>query len=152
MQLFSFAAQYLLIAALYYFLFQLVAVLRDGLHRVDNLQSGEGSVARPSATSTEDGELVVVQGGKFRKGERFTLKKQSVSLGRTDENDIVVDDPYASKRHAAIRRLRGVHQIADLGSSNGTLLNGRLVTEPVELKSGDRIQIGDAILRYEKPH
>jgi len=151
MQLVSFAAQYLLIGLLYYFLFRLVAVLRAEL--TDTLAS-EGVIPSKAAKLQEKVEeplqLVVLHSIAVRKGERFILGKPAISLGRADDNDIVLADPYVSKHHAAIRLVDGKHQISDLGSSNGTLLNGRPLTAPAVLKVGDKIQVGDTVLSCEK--
>jgi adenylate cyclase len=66
------------------------------------------------------------------------------SMGREPSNDLMVNDVKASRNHAVIR-LQGdnLYYILDLGSSNGTLLNGRLVSIPRALKSGDEIQIAN---------
>ncbi len=64
------------------------------------------------------------------------------SIGRGPANDLVINDTRASRNHAVIR-LQGDHAyyLVDLGSSNGTLLNGRRVAIPMQLKNGDQIQI-----------
>lgn len=71
-----------------------------------------------------------------------------VTIGRSSTNHVFVDDPDASRRHAEIRR-RGQHyHISDLGSSNGTWLNGRRITVPKNLEDGDLIKIGNTSLRF----
>lgn len=69
-----------------------------------------------------------------------------LELGR-EASDIVVSDPLASRRHAAIDVADGVVSVEDLGSSNGTLVNGAAVTAPTPLRPGDVALIGDTELR-----
>jgi hypothetical protein len=69
-----------------------------------------------------------------------------LTIGRSPACTVVIDDTYVSQRHAAIRYERGAHRIEDLGSTNGTLVNGKELTAPAVLRPGDRIQVGDAVL------
>ncbi|MBI4026820.1 MAG: FHA domain-containing protein [Verrucomicrobia bacterium] len=72
------------------------------------------------------------------------------SIGRGPSNDLVINDTRASRNHAVIR-LQGdkAYYLVDLGSSNGTILNGRRVTIPSGLKSGDEIQIANHRLLFQ---
>ena len=85
-------------------------------------------------------------------GKRFTLEREVTIIGRADDADIVVPDPLASRRHAQIRREPWRYVIEDLGSRNGTLVNGEPVTEPRALQQGDTIHIGASPLRFEDPN
>lgn len=70
-------------------------------------------------------------------------------FGRVPANTVVLDDSLASREHAMIRRnASGLCILNDLGSTNGTWLNGRQVLGPTQLKSGDRIQIGRQIIEF----
>ncbi len=70
-------------------------------------------------------------------------------FGRAPSNTVVLDDKLASREHAMIRRNASGHcTLNDLGSTNGTWLNGRPVQAPTQLKSGDRIQIGRTIMQF----
>jgi pSer/pThr/pTyr-binding forkhead associated (FHA) protein len=77
--------------------------------------------------------------------EQVAIPRRSIcGIGRAQTNRVVLDDNSASRAHASIRRNSSGHCILkDLGSTNGTWLNGRAVTAPVGLTSGDVIQIGD---------
>lgn len=75
-------------------------------------------------------------------GRVYDLKKKEVSIGRSQDADITVADPAASRRHCKVWRQEDVYFIDDLQSSNGTFVNGERVTESKELVQGDRIQIG----------
>ncbi|HLQ38347.1 MAG TPA: FHA domain-containing protein, partial [Planctomycetota bacterium] len=76
----------------------------------------------------------------FTDGRRQPVR-DGMTLGRVAGNDVVVDDTKASRKHARVIVAGGVVEIEDLGSSNGTQLNGKPVTRRV-LRSGDAIQIG----------
>lgn len=73
---------------------------------------------------------------------RFSLDRKSVTLGRGSENDIVVDCGSVSVRHAVMERTDGGYQLRDLGSTNGTKLDGRSC-EVVDLFDGAPVKIGD---------
>lgn len=74
-------------------------------------------------------------------GVRYPLATGVMVVGRDEECAIVVDDPLVSRRHAVLRRAAHGGSIIDLGSSNGTYLNGRRV-ESADLQPGDAIRIG----------
>jgi len=63
-------------------------------------------------------------------------------LGRDRSADIFMHDPEVSRRHARFDSLQGVAYVDDLKSSNGTFLNGRRVTEAIEIREGDEIDVG----------
>ena len=75
-------------------------------------------------------------------GRRVTLSETSYSLGRRPDNDLQLDDGMTSGSHAKLQSEDGAWEIVDLGSSNGTLLNGARVTSAVRLSPGDFVQIG----------
>jgi pSer/pThr/pTyr-binding forkhead associated (FHA) protein len=67
-------------------------------------------------------------------------------LGRSDEADLVLEDPYASDFHMRLVAQEGGIMLHDLGSTNGTYVNGRRVTAPTELRRGDNIQVGKTVM------
>jgi FHA domain-containing protein len=68
-------------------------------------------------------------------------------LGRDHASaDLVIDDPGVSRRHARVLADRGGVMIEDLGSSNGTYVNGRRISGPVEVGPGDDLQLGDTVV------
>ena len=77
------------------------------------------------------------------------LEKDVVTVGRSSDNEIPVLDPRASRRHCQVERHGVQHVLIDLGSQNGTRLNGQLV-ERAALKPGDEIGVGTARLFFEK--
>ena len=96
---------------------------------------------RPAAA-----ELSIVLPGQ---PERKVALHGALTLGRGSGNDVVLADVRVSRSHALLRPFgRGKYYLLDMGSGNGTFLNGRLVTSPVELKDGDAIAIADCSLKY----
>jgi pSer/pThr/pTyr-binding forkhead associated (FHA) protein len=76
---------------------------------------------------------------------------QELSIGREIDNNLVINEPKASRRHAVIRQQGGSYILIDQGSSNGTFLNGQLVAQPTLLKNGDRIMVGDTEILISDP-
>ncbi len=80
-------------------------------------------------------------------GRRVPLGPGTLALGRAPDSDVVLDDRRVSRRHAEVRLRLGRHTLYDLGSTNGTFVNGKRVSE-VALSEGDRITLGGATLIY----
>ena len=72
--------------------------------------------------------------------------RDAVVLGRSTEADIVLEDPYASEFHMRLVRQDDGIVLHDLGSTNGTYLNGRRVGSPIPLSKGDAVQVGKTIM------
>lgn len=96
---------------------------------------------RPTAT------LVVRQGTQA--GMSFVISGNQVVIGREEGLDIVLQDPEASRRHARINWQGGRYTIEDLGSTNGTFVNGMQITIPQPLNPGDSIGIGQTALVFQ---
>jgi hypothetical protein len=78
------------------------------------------------------------------------LDSRALSVGRSAENDIALDDDFASARHARIEPRRDGVWVSDAGSTNGTYVNGARLSKPHRLKAGDVIRVGNTDLRYER--
>ena len=91
--------------------------------------------------------LFVIQGRN--RGARYDLSGHDgpVSIGRESGNVVQLDDNEVSRRHAEIRVSEGVPSIVDLGSSNGTFVNGRRV-ERTRLVPGDQVLVGRTVMTY----
>jgi hypothetical protein len=89
-------------------------------------------------------ELTVHQGPQ--PGQRFSLTRPTIIIGRTAGNDVVVNDPEVSRRHASLTWDGRQHIIQDLGSANGTFVNGARLTAPQMLQQGDVIGLGPRVL------
>jgi phosphoserine phosphatase RsbU/P len=84
------------------------------------------------------------EGGK----ERFPMTRDRVTIGRSRESDIFLPDQWLSRHHAEIRRDGEVFVVVDLGSKNGTLLNGDQIDRSQRLHDGDIITLGEHILTF----
>lgn len=92
----------------------------------------------PSTTETA---MLILQRGGDEAGRRWPLDRQSLTIGRADDCDIVLPDRLVSRHHARIYWLDGHYFVEDLGSKNGTHVNGQEIHEPRQLVDGDEIQI-----------
>lgn len=90
--------------------------------------------------TTADSELKI--------GMVFNINKK-LSLGREASNDIAINDPYVSLKHALIIQKSGRYWILDQGSLNGTYLNKKRLEKPVVLKSNDLIKIGNTVFQFK---
>jgi FHA domain len=93
--------------------------------------------------------LVVVAAMGHEPGMTFDIGTGAM-MGRTDNAEIRVDDPFASSAHARIFSRSDFMYVEDMGSTNGTYLNGRQVRTAERLKVGDVIRIGDSEYRYQE--
>lgn len=101
----------------------------------------EHEAAGGPATAHHGGPALVVRSGGGRTGESFALDRERISVGRSPDCDVFLDDVTVSRRHALIARAGGGFLIEDQGSLNGTYVNRRRI-ESVPLEDGDEIQIG----------
>jgi len=92
---------------------------------------------------TRDEAALVVEGGPDS-GASIPLPSGTTTLGRQSDNDVVVDEAAASRRHAAIRQTGGSCYLADLDSKNGTFVNRQRIPGEYLLKHGDIIHLGGA--------
>jgi len=85
-------------------------------------------------------------------GTRFSLENETTLIGRGEDCHVRVDDPLASRRHAQVRREPWRYVLEDLGSRNGTLVNGDPITGTHHLQHGDTIHVATTPLRFEDPN
>ena len=108
------------------------------------------SQAPELAALRESGRLVVVTSPALSEGEELTLNSSALRLGRGSDNDVnLARDEYASSRHARVEPRRDGVWVEDIGSTNGTYLNGIRLTQAKRLAPGDVVRIGETELRYE---
>ncbi len=93
----------------------------------------------------KEGSRVLFVRSESQQGQEFEVN-DVVVLGRSDETDVVLDDPYASEFHLRLVSQENGMMLHDLGSTNGTYVNGRRVSAPTELKRGDTIQVGKTVM------
>jgi hypothetical protein len=102
-----------------------------------------------SPAGGEEAVLVIQEGGGLPRGERYDLFG-GLSLGRSPDADIRIDDRYASGIHARVFGRGGAYWVEDLNSTNGTLLNAAELHGEAEIEDGDLIRIGDTEFRFER--
>jgi pSer/pThr/pTyr-binding forkhead associated (FHA) protein len=97
------------------------------------------------------GKLVVVSSPALRTGEEHSIDSGPLLVGREGENDVpLLRDEFSSGRHARFEPRRDGVYIEDIGSTNGTFVNGVRLTSPKKLSPGDVIRIGETDLRFER--
>jgi len=97
------------------------------------------------------GKLVVVSSPALRTGDEHTIDSGPLLVGREGENDVpLVRDEFSSSRHARFEPRRDGVYVEDIGSTNGTFVNGVRLTRPKKLSPGDVIRIGETDLRFER--
>ncbi|HXF32778.1 MAG TPA: FHA domain-containing protein [Solirubrobacterales bacterium] len=95
-----------------------------------------------------DAWLVAERGGGLERDSRFDLIG-GLSIGRSKDSDVQIEDRYASGIHIRLFSREGRYFVEDMRSTNGTTLNGSELEGEAELVDGDTIQIGDTVFRFE---
>jgi hypothetical protein len=80
---------------------------------------------------------------------RLMVPPRGATLGRSRESEIVIEDPNVSRQHAEVRPRGGAWIVNDLGSTNGTRVNGRTIDAPEVVRAGDEIEIGSSLITFE---
>jgi pSer/pThr/pTyr-binding forkhead associated (FHA) protein len=117
-------------------------------------RSRQPAAPRPSRKSHAGGgrgapqHLLVTAGGLA--GTELNLADQQITIGRADDATLVLDDDYASTRHARLFPQDGQWIVEDLGSTNGTYLDRQKVTQPTPVPVGVPIRIGKTVLELRK--
>lgn len=142
---FDAAMRLLFVGGIYLFLF---LVLRSTARDLASIASGVGR----AGAGTGHAALVVLDpsGSSVRRGTVFPLVSDSL-IGREAGLPIALDDPHVSARHAELNLQHDQWWLRDLGSSNGTLLNGQPVHSVVAVRSGDVLQCAAVRLRFVAP-
>jgi hypothetical protein len=147
----SVALKFGFLAVLYLFLLFIArSALKDLRGTVAPAPDATGFHPAPSfgEAAVGDAWLVVERGGGLEAGERFDLIG-GLSIGRSGESDVRIEDRYASGLHARIFSREGRTYIEDMRSTNGTLLNDAELKGEAELIDGDVVRIGDTEFRFE---
>jgi hypothetical protein len=146
--LFIVILRYIFLLLLYFFLWRVLRLIYRDLHSVAHPYYGEAKSGR-DPTRKGGCQLMVVAAPKkslIKKGKSFSLSER-ITIGREPGNGIAIPEPYVSARHAVIYQSGGSYWVEDLGSTNGTYVNGLPVKEPTLLTSGDDIYVGKVTFR-----
>jgi pSer/pThr/pTyr-binding forkhead associated (FHA) protein len=113
------------------------------------LSAAEANILRSQHARTVKAQLSVVSSPTLPTGRRLTIV-EATTVGRSPDCALLLDhDDYVSSRHALLTPADGGVWVEDLGSTNGTFVNGAQVTTTRQLQPGDQIQIGETQLRVE---
>lgn len=131
------------LALLWFAVIRLFLMLRTDL-------SGEKKygVIKPKRVELEPRELVVVDGPAV--GARVGIEKRPITVGRASICDLTLEDDFISSRHLRISTQSNGYVVEDLGSTNGTWVEGERLTEPVLIKPGVRIKMGRNTMTIRK--
>lgn len=134
------------LALLWLFVLVALRVVRSDLYAASGLRSvlPMGRAVTRSGRRRTARQLVVTQGALA--GTRVTLDSRPILIGRADDSTLVLDDDYASTRHARISLQGDEWYVEDLGSTNGTYLDRTRVTGPTRVPLGVPIRIGKTVL------
>lgn len=130
-----FAGRIILVVLLYVFLF---AAMRAGV----GLVRGQRKDAAIWCVDVE-------KGSRAMRGLHVDVLGPVV-VGRSPSSDIVIDEPYVSATHARFTIQGPALVLEDLGSTNGTMVNGHVIDQPVTLRDGDEVQVGDTVMRVSR--
>ncbi len=112
-------------------------------------QQASALLAQPVAR--ELGRLVVVESTALREGEAYAIDSTALTVGRSSDNDLALDgDHFVSSYHARFEPRRDGVWVEDVGSTNGTFVNGVKVNGGRKLIPGDVVRIGETDLRFER--
>jgi hypothetical protein len=108
-----------------------------------------GTTALGALPST--GRLVVVKSPALDEGSDLVLNSAPLTVGRGEQNDVELEaDEFASAEHARFDPRRDGVWVNDVGSTNGTYVNGARIQRPRKLAPGDVVRIGETDLRFER--
>ena len=106
-------------------------------------------IAGPAAPAA-GGRLVVQESPVLDEGDEFEVDSAPITVGRGSQNDLALaGDEFASARHVRFEPRRDGVWVQDLGSTNGTYVNGVRIVEARRLASGDVVRVGETDLRFE---
>lgn len=148
------ALQYSLVILLYYFLYRVVKIaIRDMANLTFNRKSEDLPGRDRTPTDSEVSvvpRLIVLEDTQQLLSESVFIVKESLTIGRGQHNNMVIDSSFVSHEHACISKVKHNYLITDLHSTNGTIINGRQIEAETALAAGDNIQIGPVMLKFER--
>lgn len=123
--------------------YEVTSTINLGLRSLDSDEALEQLTSEERNVISQlnpDAAMLIIHRGANR-GERFLLDSPETSIGRSGENDVLLDDVTVSRKHANIRRAGERFELIDLGSLNGTYVNNNSIARAT-LTSGDEVQFG----------
>ncbi|PRW61632.1 FHA domain-containing protein FhaB/FipA [Actinopolyspora mortivallis] len=140
------------LALLWLFVLAALRVVRSDLRSASGLKvpvpgsekKASGKQPRTAPKSKSPRQLVVTEGALA--GTRITLEGRPIMIGRADDSTLVLDDDYASTRHARLSMQGQDWYVEDLGSTNGTYLDRAKVSGPTKVPIGTPVRIGKTVI------
>lgn len=127
--------KYIFITIIYIFLFAIIRLIYLDIRLMNNK-------AKASPEKAPYLKLINRRDNLNYKVEESYILDRGKKIGRSNKNDIAIQDPYLSNQHAELLSEDGQYSISDLGSKNGVSVNNKVIGGPVCLKNGDKIQLG----------
>ena len=134
----------------------IVAVLRKDIYGtvVTPRGKGRGSAAKPGKKEDRVAPMaapraLLITGGPLT-GTSLPLGGSTITIGRAPSSTLVIDDPYASSRHASLHEENGDWILVDDGSTNGTFVDDERMAEPIRLAVGVPVRIGQTTFQLVK--
>jgi hypothetical protein len=144
------------LVVLYLFIWRIVrAPAREGRRAAPHqdsmiLSPQQAASVGLGASTVRSATLVVQRSPSLEAGGTFSVDSAPLTIGRGGQNDLVLDgDEFASARHARIESRHDGVWVSDLGSTNGTFVNGSKVQGALRLSSGDVLRVGETDLKLE---
>ena len=142
---FLFLLRVLFIFLLYFFLYQIFRVTSRELTALATANTQPPRAPGPAV----GGRLVMVDGGESGLGPGTTFLLRAVTtVGRHPDSTVAIDEPFVSSEHAELSHADGRWWVRDLGSTNGTFVNGNRVRVPTGIRPGDIVQFGRVQLQF----
>ncbi len=148
------------LAVLWLFVITAVGVVRTDLfgqspssrkqkRQRQNARPRQARPPRPARGGRGEPQQLLVTGGPLS-GTTLPLTEQQITIGRSNDATLVLNDDYASSRHARLFPQDGQWIVEDLGSTNGTYLDRQKVTQPTPVPTGVPIRIGKTVLELRR--
>jgi pSer/pThr/pTyr-binding forkhead associated (FHA) protein len=138
--------QYSLLLFIYYFLFRMV---RFGYLDLQGRRTNPIEKRIPSVRNSL-AKLTVINAGTEQLAQTDYVIHEGLTIGRNQNNTIILEDPFISYEHACISRCRQDYILTDLNSTNGTFVNGNKIEDEFMLNPGDEIRMGVVTFRFER--
>src|SRR6188472_875896 len=145
------------LAILWIFVLSAISVIRSDMFGARVPEAARGAEARKEKKGAQKAppkrrgsptHVIVTEGGNV--GERAELDHAPILIGRGSDAAIRLDDDYVSTRHARIASSGDQWFVEDLGSTNGTYIGSRRLTQPTTLQLGSQVRIGKTVLELRK--
>lgn len=135
------ALQYSVLLLMCFFLYRVLQITYRDFSAMDG--------QLPSAVR-DTGMLKIIEPGLLSGKELAYPIGETLNIGRSEGNDIVINETTVSHEHACITRYQNQYLLSDLNSTNGTLHNNVRITDDTVLRRGDTIQIGKTTFQFEE--